>query len=253
MKSIINILKSFHSFYKLFGFTGLSFVFKKDVKKNSIVDIIIPGYAEKIYLRNNTSDVPTFYHIYCEKDFDIDFGFTPEVILDCGAHTGMSAVYFANKFPGVAIYCIEPEKSNFELLVKNTAAYSNIVCLNYGVWNMSTNLKITDEGIGNWGFMTNEVGYSDKDTISAISIDELMDRYKITHLDVCKVNIEGSEKELFEKNYERWLSRTKVIVIELHDRMKEGCSNSFFKTLLNYKFEINPKGPYLVATLSHKA
>lgn len=250
MNGILSILKRCYSHYKLFGPNGISFLFKKDVKKNSLIDIIIPGHQEKIYLRNNTSDVPTFYHIYSSKDFDIDFGFTPKVILDCGAHTGMSAVYFANKFPGVVIFCIEPEKSNFELLVKNTAAYSNIVCLNYGIWNKSTNLKIIDEGIGNWGFMTNEVSYSDNDTIPAISIDDVMDRYKLTHLDICKVNIEGSEKELFEKNYERWLPRTKVIVIELHDRMKEGFSKSFFKTLLNYKFEINPKGPYLVATIN---
>jgi FkbM family methyltransferase len=118
-----------------------------------------------------------------------------------------------------------------------------------GIWNRNTYLEILDNGYGNWGFMTNEVDHSTDKTISAISIDQIMKDYDIEQIDICKINIEGSEKDLFEKNYEQWVPKTKAIIIELHDRMKEGCSKSFFKAMVNYDFDLSQKGSYLVSVL----
>ena len=106
-----------------------------------------------------------------------------------------------------------------------------------------------DTGLGNWGFMTEETDQAGEDTIAAISIDEIMNRYNLEHIDICKINIEGAEKELFEKNYDTWLSKTKLISIELHDRMKEGCSKSFFKAMINYNFALTHKGSYMQARI----
>ena len=249
MRKLWQSWQSFLHHFKLFGPGGASFFLKQRWKKEGLIDITMKGYAHPIYMRNHTSDVPMFYYIFEAKEYDISFPFEPKVIIDCGAHIGLGAVFFAHKFPNAIIYSIEPEKSNFELLVKNTEAYPNIRCLNYGIWNKTTNLKILDVGLGNWGYMTEEVSCKDETTIEAISIDEIMNRYGISQIDICKVNIEGTEKELFEQNTEKWLPHTKAIIIELHDRMREGCTKSFFKALMNYNFSISPHGSYLVCTL----
>jgi FkbM family methyltransferase len=245
MGKFTHALKTFHSHYKLFGSDGISFLLKRGRRGTPLIDIRPRGFAQPIYLRNSTEDVAMFYYIFYAKEYDFDCDFTPEVILDCGAHVGLSAIFFANKYPGSKIFCLEPEKANFDLLVKNTASYPNITCLNFGIWSKTTNLKIIDAGYGNWGFITEECDEPGEDTIPALSIDEVIRKYDIPQIDICKINIEGAEKEVFESNYESWIPKTKLISIELHDWMKEGCSKSFFKALTNYNFALSHKGSYM--------
>lgn len=249
METLLKTFNLLQYHYKLLGFDGIKFLLKKRYKRNELISLKIRGHKQIVYLRNNTSDIPMFYYIFQAKEYDFNFDFEPKVIIDCGAHIGLGAIFFANKFPNALIYSIEPEKENFEILLKNTEEYPNIKCLNYGIWNEMTNLKIVDIGSGNWGFMTEEVSRKDENTIEAISIEEIMKRYQIANIDICKINIEGTEKELFAENYEKWLPKTKAIIIELHDRMREGCTKSFFNALTSYDFSLFPSGSYLVCIL----
>ena len=72
--------------------------------------------------------------------------------------------------------------------------------------------------------------------------------YGITVLDLVKIDIEGAEKELFENGYEKWLPKTRVLVVELHDRMKPGCSKSVFSAICQYDFSFSHKGENLIFT-----
>ena len=248
MKSYLKIGK-LYSYYKIFGLEGIRFLIKRALKKKSIISIMPKNFKHPIYLRNDTSDVETFYQIFDRMDYDLDYGGTPKTIIDCGANAGFAAVYFKNKFPGSTIIAIEPEPANFKILSKNTEKYQDVNCLNYGIWNKSTNLEIINEGKGNWGFSTHEVEYENENTIKAISIEEIMERYNLKQIDILKIDIEGSEKEMFEKNFEKWLPVTKTVVIELHDWMRPGCSKSVFKALGNYNFSSSFKGENLICTM----
>ena len=229
-------------YYGKFGFQGITFLFKKHFKQNQTITFSNSEYSHPIFLRNNTSDIPTFLQVIINQDYLMNYNFEPKVIIDCGANIGLGTVYFKNKYPNAKIISIEPEQSNFELLLKNTKKYNNVYCLKGGIWKKSTNLLIKDVGLGNWGFMIEESNTSSKDSIKAYTIDDLIKQFDIDHIDILKVDIEGSEKELFECNYEKWLPKTKVLIIELHDRMRQGCSKSFFKALSNYNFSISHKG-----------
>jgi len=220
------------------------------LKKNSnLATIQLPGIKFPIYLRKATTDIPTFYQIYYYKGYDIDFDFEPKIIFDCGANVGLAAVYFKNKYPAARVIAVEPESSNFEILLKNTEKYNDIECVKTGIWKKSTNLRIIDSGQGNWGFVTEETDHEGPDTIKAVAIGELMKQFNVDHIDILKIDIESSEKELFEENFEKWLPKVKVVIIELHDRMKEGCTRSFFKAMVNYKFTMTHKGENIVCEL----
>jgi hypothetical protein len=69
-----------------------------------------------------------------------------------------------------------------------------------------------------------------------------MEKYSIERIDIIKLDIESSEKQLFLDNFDYWLPKTKIIVIELHDWMEEGCSKAFFeainKSFSKYEFSI---------------
>lgn len=239
----------FFNYYKSFGAEGIKFLVKRVLKKNTVIDITPKNFAHPIYLRNNTSDIEAFYQIFDRKDYQLDYGGVPKTIVDCGANAGCASVYFKNKYPEATVIAVEPEPSNFNMLKRNTERYNGVHCLNCGIWNRSTNLEIINEGKGNWSFSTKEVDHENENTIKAISIDEIMKRYDLKQIDILKIDIEGSEKEMFEKNYEKWLPFTKTIVIELHDWMRPGCSRSVFKALANYDFSSSFQGENLICTL----
>ena len=64
-----------------------------------------------------------------------------------------------------------------------------------------------------------------------------MHKYGVSQIDLLKIDIEGSERELFMDSYDYWLPRTKVVVIEFHDWMKEGCSRAVYKAIAQYRFK----------------
>ncbi len=113
--------------------------------------------------------------------------------------------------------------------------------MNCGIWNKITNLLVKDVGFGNWGFVVEEVDTETPDSIRAITITDIMKMYNIDYIDILKIDIEGSEKELFESAYEEWLPKVHLIIIELHDRFRKGTAKSFFKTMSDYNFSLTLK------------
>ena len=243
--NIANSLK----YIRKFGPRGLSYLIKAGLHKHHTLQVDLANYKHPIFLRNNTSDIPTFHKVIYGEDYALNLNFSPEVIIDCGANIGLASVFFKNLYPEATVIAVEPEPSNFEMLVKNTKGYQNIHCLNNGIWNRSVFLKIEDQGLGHWGYITRETEKQEDGTVSAISIDSIMTRYGLKYIDILKIDIEGSEKELFEKNFEKWLPYTKIIMIELHDRMKKDCSKTFFKALLSYDFSIDLKGENIICMM----
>jgi FkbM family methyltransferase len=236
-KSLLSQLSRIMKYGKKFGVGGLSLAMKINSPKPGVISGILKDYKYPVFLRNESSDVHVFSQVIYEQEYDIKYRVNPTVILDCGANIGLSTIFFKNKFPEATIISVEPERSNFNLLQINTERYPNIHCLNYGIWNRSTHLKIKDNSRGNWGFTVEETDKQDPDTIEAISIDEVMRRYQLNHIDILKIDIEGSEQKLFESNTEKWLPFVKVIVIELHDKTVKDCAKTFYKALENYEYE----------------
>lgn len=209
------------------------------------------NYAHPIYLRPKTSDVPTFHQIFTFKDYDIHFGFKPKTILDAGANVGFASVFFAHKYPDAQIVCVEPEKSNFDVLSKNIQPYKQVVPLRKAIANTSgQTLHVVDNGAGNWMFTTlskdDAMGKNIIDTIETISIADIMRTQNWDRIDLLKLDIEGAEKELFEKDYDVWLPKTKCLIIELHDGLKMGSSKNFFAAISKYDFNYRQRGENLV-------
>ena len=86
------------------------------------------------------------------------------------------------------------------------------------------------------------------DFIEGISINKLMANFKINQIDILKIDIEGSEKEVFSQSTE-WLEKVGLIFIEFHDRKKSGCRESFSKAIKNYVGQIQNKGETTIAIM----
>ena len=96
-------------------------------------------------------------------------------------------------------------------------------------------------GMGNWSLQTKVAAFDNNNTIEGISISEIMEEFTEDKIDVLKIDIEGAGKELFDRNYQDWLPKTKIITIELHDNLDNEISAVFYKALegISYKKYFN--------------
>ncbi len=213
--------------------------------------IYLPRLSYPMYIRHKSSDLLTFHQIFTFKEYEMNLGFVPKIIIDAGANIGLAAVYFTEKYPFAKIIAIEPESSNFEMLKKNSENYKNVLLHKRALCNQSNLvLNVIDKGYGNWGFITEIEGSLNSknvvDTVKTITIDEIVKENNLEFIDLLKIDIEGGEKELFESNFENWLPKTRCIAIELHDGMKMGSSKSFFTAISKYNFSYHKKGENLL-------
>jgi FkbM family methyltransferase len=228
-----------------FGIYGLLIYFK--FKFGSTKKIRVPGIAHPVGLRPGTADEYTFREIFITKEYDIATGIAhPKYIIDAGANIGLTSIFFACLYPSATIISIEPDTGNFNQLLLNVKPYSNIIPLNAALWNSDESVRVTDQGFGIRGYVVEKA--SEGDSIGAITIENIMRIYDFPNIDILKMDIEGSEREVLETGYESWLPKVRCFVVELHDRMKPGCSKAVFSAVVQYDFSFSIKGENLVFT-----
>ena len=216
---------------------------------NRIDSFTLPSYKNRIKLRRNTSDIDTFLQVIVYREYDINFQFEPAVIIDGGANIGLFSVFMKHKFPDAKIISVEPDEENFQLLKENIAGYKDIFCEQAGLWHKQSNIVVHDKhNLGKWGFVVEET--SDDSKLKSLTINNLMERHSLDRIDLLKLDIETSEKELFSDNYQTWLPKTKMIVIELHDKLKKGCSHAFFsavnESIKDYSYSIRGESTIII-------
>jgi len=238
-------------FYRKFGLQGLLLVININIGKKKLIKYFGNNFKYPIYLRRNSTDFYIFTQIFYSEEYNFIFDETPNTIIDCGANIGLSTIYFKTKFPEAKIIAIEPDKTNFDLLIKNTENYSDITCINGAIWNSSINLELLDLNLGEWAYMTKEGDEAISNPIQGYTISEIMKLSNIETIDLLKIDIEGAEKEVFTKNYSNWLASVKNIIIELHDRLVENASKSFFKAIIDYNFSLSIKGENILCKFNH--
>jgi FkbM family methyltransferase len=154
-------------------------------------------------------------------------------IIDAGAHIGLATVQFATWFPEAQIVCIEPSKRNLEILRRNAEPYPNVTVIPGALWSRSTGLEIQNPDSNSTGFQVHEI---EGGSIPGVTIPELMRQFNVVRTDIFKMDIEGTEKEIFERYTDDWLPNVRLICAELHDWMKPGCAYSFYSKVVSRRF-----------------
>lgn len=185
--------------------------------------------GKEVLMRKGKTDILVFKKIFIDREYDFHFTHDVTTIIDAGANIGLSAIFFANRFPGAKIIALEPEASNYELLLKNIEGYSNIFPVQGAIGNKKSKFRITNKNADHWNFQfeqsNDEGGEGDFYTVK-----ELMDTFGMDTIDFFKIDIEGGEEMLFRDNYE-WLAKTRSLSIELHDFIFPHSSNPFFRAI----------------------
>ncbi len=174
-----------------------------------------------LLLRNGTSDIDAFYKIFAWKEYHLPPDFLPNtvrVVVDLGANIGLSASYFASRFPKAKIIALEPDSENYELLKANTRNMDCVNAVNGAIWNRRVSLKIENPDDRPDSYRLCECSPNMPGSVCAFSIPDLLETYHLDEIDILKADIEGAEVQLFSKGCEAWLPKVHTLIIELHGK-----------------------------------
>jgi FkbM family methyltransferase len=212
-------------------------------------------FPKMIKLRKKpSSDILVYNQIYGYKEyapvvkaynenFNNPAGYQMKII-DAGANIGLTSLYFMESFDATNIISVEPEPKNFEVLKFNLSKTRNseVLVLNGGIWTSSCKIRIVSDfrDKSDWAFRVEES--DDGEGIQAYAINQLIAMKDWDVVDILKIDIEGSEKEIFlpEHSDISFLEKTKCMAIEIHDEFK--CRQQIYAILDKYNFSYFDNG-----------
>ena len=208
------------------------------------IRIYLRPISQEVVIRRQTTDLQCLEKVFIAREYNSPFRLSPRVIVDAGANVGMATLFFAREYPQARIVAIEPASSNFDLLKRNCEGIPNVTLIRAAMWPENCELKIKNPTAEAWAFIVSDenCGSDSSPRTPAITVPDILHRLNVDHIDLLKIDIEGSELQLFSKNSEKWLSQVHFIVIELHDRIAPGCSRAFYSALVSRQFSQEIRG-----------
>ena len=180
-------------------------------------------------LRNTGSDFDVFNQMLISKEYKAavemlhDNANEINTVLDLGANIGLASVYFSEQFPQATIIAVEPDVNNFKMLEINAKNSSRIKTLQKAIWHDNRNVKVVSDFRDgkDWSKRVSETSESGAElNVQTTTITEILNSEHIEVLDFLKIDIEGAEKEILNRNVNvDFLDRVRVLCIEIHDEI----------------------------------
>src|SRR6266404_7744998 len=102
-------LGTFRRYHSLLGARGVAlWPYAKLFKRHPLVRKSALCTRHPVYLRIGTTDLTVYRQVFIERQYEHSLPISPKVIVDAGANIGLSAVFFANKYPDSLVFAVEP-------------------------------------------------------------------------------------------------------------------------------------------------
>jgi FkbM family methyltransferase len=171
-------------------------------------------------------------------------------IVDAGANVGYTTVYLKAYFPNADVVAIEPDDCNALQAGKNFTLnrFNNIKVIQGGIWSKDTWLELKKDHSDEKEWSYYVVECHQPSGLKGFSIESVLGESGYREIDLLKIDIEGSEKELFKDDciIDPVLSKTKFLAIEIHD--ETGIRPRIYETLSRNGFEWFNRGELTIAT-----
>jgi FkbM family methyltransferase len=166
--------------------------------------------AKKYFVIDCNSGEGPFIETFILKMYEF-CDFSGKVVIDIGAQTGDSTLYFSLKGAKM-IYAFEPLKGNYRILEKNvTQNKINCKCFNIALGNATQDINVSVSG--NMAIATSFGDYSELENIKMNKLDNLD-----LNADIIKIDVEGFETEVLRGGLNT-INNAKDIIIETHSNV----------------------------------
>ena len=171
-------------------------------------------------------------------------------IVDAGANVGYTTVYLKAYFPDADVIAIEPDSGNVLQANKNFTLnnFNNIKVLQGGIWSKDTWLELRKDHKDEKEWSYYVVECRQPSGLRGFSIESVLSESGCPGIDLLKIDIEGSEKELFKDDgiLDPVLHKTTFLAIEIHD--ETGIRPRIYESLTRNGFEWFNRGELTIAT-----
>lgn len=208
---------------------------------------------DKLIIRNyNHSDYSVFKQIFNDKEYELilkifllNNNFKGEkTIIDAGANVGYTTAYFSNNLDNVRIFGIEPSEKNANVYTRNSSYLKNkskIKLYQNALSDKENQFFETESNFRDgrdWSITTKEV---ESGSLKGVTIDEIIRENNLSHISLLKIDIEGAERFIFNKENDlSFLDKTQIIAIEIHDEFN--IRNTIHQILIQHQFFLFESG-----------
>lgn len=159
-----------------------------------------------------------------------------ETIVDLGGNTGLAAAYLTARYRPETLLSVEPIPANQAMLrrnralsgmdwiVEDAAVAGTARPLDFavsGFWDTCTAVEEVIELRRSRPYRLENVLARPSITVPARTVADLLEHHHLGHVDLLKVDVEGSEAEIFAAP-QPWMRQVERIVLEVHDKYIDG-------------------------------
>jgi FkbM family methyltransferase len=192
----------------------------------------------------NVASMLVLEEVFSKRTYSNYFPFYKNaVIVDIGAHFGFFTLFAAkNAGPGARIIAVEPSADNYEILLANIRRnqLKNATALHAAVSDRQGTAILhlgRSENHSIFDFPGKENPRSE--TIEAVTLKGILDRYELDWIDFLKMDCEGAEYPILFNAEKSTLDRIGTISLEFHDMKNPQFTGlQLVRLLINAGFQI---------------
>lgn len=143
-----------------------------------------------------------------------------DCVIDIGAHVGFFALKAASLAKRGKVYAFEPCSQHFNRLVSNVRSngLSNVEVSREAVWKECRKVEFRYALTDLEPSLTSlcDLGGSERETVSAVTLDRIFERHRLEHCDLLKIDAEGAEYEILFSVTAPLLRVIRRIALEWH-------------------------------------
>lgn len=168
--------------------------------------------------RPGTTDLLVLEQVFLDGEYQVE-PIAPEsieYIVDLGSNIGVTAMFWAQRYPGALMVLVEPDPDNFKLLQRNTAAFKHRCIL--------INAAVSDRrGVTSFFRSDREYGHSILKTddciseiqVKTLTVSDVLHKSGFPRVDLFKMDIEGGET-IVMPTIGTWAHAPRYLIAELH-------------------------------------
>ena len=209
--------KTISSPYRIFNINWLQEKYYKHATKGK--DYKHSYNGKEILFTDPQAFLLSVRELFIEEIYKFKTSNPRPVILDCGAHIGMSILFFKNIYPEASIIAFEPDTHNYELTKKNLEnwKYKDVELVKKAVWINNGSIQFNQ--LNDMGSSIVESGNNNSGDVISVECVRLKD-FLVNKVDFLKLDIEGAEFAVINDCMDK-LQNVENLFIEYHGKFEE--------------------------------
>lgn len=214
------------------------------------IRITYAGKEATFYIKNQL-DFDLLCDTFVTEEYKVNAISNPKTIFDLGGNIGATVIFFKLLYPDAHVYVFEPDPQNLLSLKKNCQQFGDSITIiaKAVIAKPRSHITFYQGDTHHWSSSTIARPEATKAvTVAATTLEQAIHEYDVTHVDVCKFDIEGGEYEVFQTMPGK--SRIMWLIGELHPSLFHHSKQEFLALLP--EFELVEERPGEVVVLKNR-